>query len=82
MLQKHHSYVLSQQDAQPNWKKINVLYLEAVQNRDTISTNTIDATEKKTRKKYEDSSAMLLKRKDVIMTKAFTRGSRLFEPKK
>ena len=72
MFQKHHSYVLSQQDAKPNWKKIEVLYLEAVKNRDAISANTIDATEKRTRKKHEDSSAVLLKRKDVIMTKAFT----------
>ena len=55
MHQKHHSYVLSQQDAKANWKKINVLYLEAVKNRDAISVTTIDPTEKKNRKKYEDS---------------------------
>ena len=70
--QKQHAYVMSQQDVKANWKKILVLFKAACVSRDALSANTVNPAEKKARKKFEDQAAVLKKRVEVIMTKAFT----------
>ena len=70
--QQQHDYVLSQQDAKANWTKIHSLFEAAVTSRDTISPNTIDGAEKKARKKFQEQVDQLGKRKDAIVSKAFT----------
>ena len=70
--QKQHDYIMSQQDAKAKWKNICILRDATIAKRDAISANTIDPAEKKARKKHNDQVGLLLKRKDVIMTKAFT----------
>mgnify|MGYP000875615735 FL=1 len=72
VFQKQHVYILAQQEAEPNWSKFEKILNDTVIKLTAISPNTINKTEKASRKKLEELQETLKKRMGHIMTKAFT----------
>ena len=78
LYQKNHGYILSQQDAKPNWDKLDKLQVQAQADADALSTTArsadlrLAAKEKKNRKRLLDLVDTLKLRKSAVVSKAFT----------
>jgi len=70
--QKQHMYILDQQEAKANWTKLETLRSDTEDKISAISSNTINAKEKATRKRHVELRDGLKKRMDAIIMKAFT----------
>ena len=75
-----HDYVLSQQSTRANWDSLKTLLLGTIAQRDVIFANTINPTEKKTRKKFKEMCVLLTKEQEAIMMKPSRYTSKCWVP--